>query len=208
MHTMPNLQTLPRTVVRTYLQAARLPLTAAEQLLRTDEGWGPTLAFDALEAEVLERVGDLLSDDELVNQGRLVRAKVAQLKQAASLSASAAAQRSAADASYRRRTAADSAARERVEQQADERAAAVEEARVRKQRVADERVRKEAEAARKVEAAQRKQVEKQERAARKTRVEAEQRALSEERAALAAEEKVLDLDAALESTKTARKTRR
>jgi hypothetical protein len=51
-------------------------------------------------------------------------------------------------------------------------------------------------------------VEKQERAARKTRVDAEQRALSEERAALAAEEKVLDLDAALESTKTARKTRR
>ena len=206
---MPNLQTLPRTVVRTYLQAARLPLTAAEQIFgKTEtEDWAPTLAFESLEAEVLRFLGGALKDDELVQQGRLGKAKVAQLKKAAELSAEAEARRVEADAEYRDRKQADEAARKRIEAQADEREAAIASEKARKQREADEKARKQAEAASKIDAAAQKQLTKQERAAAKTRITAEQRAITEERKALAAEEQVLDLDAALETTKAIRKSK-
>ena len=206
---MPNLQTIPRTVVRTYLQAARLPLTAAEQLFKkTDaDDWAPTLAFETLEGEVLHFLGNALNDEELRQQGRLVRAKVAQLKKAAELEAEAEAKRAEADAVYRDRKRADEQARQRVEQQADQREHAIKAEKARKKQEADEKARKQAEAARKVETAQQKQLTKQERAAAKTRIAAEQRVIAEERKALAAEEQVLDLDAALQTTKAIRKAK-
>jgi uncharacterized protein with WD repeat len=206
---MPNLQTFPRTIVRTYLQAARLPLTAAEQVFNKTqtEDWAPTLAFDTLEAEVLQFVGSALKDEELLQQGRLVRAKVAQLKKAAELEATAEAKRAEADADYRDRVDADRATKQRIEQQADQREAALAQEKARKKREADERARKQAEASRKIEAAQEKQLAKQERAASKTRIAAEQRVLADERKAVAAEEQVLDLDQALRSTKAARKAK-
>jgi len=206
---MPNLQTIPRTVVRTYLQAARLPLTAAEQLFNKTEteDWAPTLAFETLEAEVLHFAGNALNDEELRQQGRLVRAKVAQLKKAAELEAEAEAKRAEADAEYRDRKRADEQARQRVEQQADERETAIKAEKARKKREADEKARKQADSARKIEAAQQKQVTKQERAAAKTRIAAEQDVIAEERKALAAEEQVLDLDAALQTTKAIRKSK-
>jgi hypothetical protein len=206
---MPNLQTFPRTVVRTYLQAARLPLTAAEQLFRKSEteDWAPTLVFESVEAEVLQFVGNALKDEELVQQGRLVAAKVAQLKKAAELEAEAEVKRAEADAEFRQRKQADAKARERVEEQADQREAAIKAEKARKQREADEKARKQAESARKIEAAQQKQLTKQERAAAKTRITAEQKVIAEERRALAAEEQVLDLDAALETTKAIRKAK-
>ena len=206
---MPNLQTIPRTVVRTYLQAARLPLTAAEQVFNKTqtEDWAPTLAFETLEAQVLELAGNALNDEELRQQGRLVRAKVAQLKKAAELEAEAAAKRAEADAEYRDRKRADEQARARVEEQADQREAAIKAEKARKKREADEKARAKAETSRKIEAAQQKQLTKQERAAAKTRITAEQQAIAEERKALAAEEQVLDLDAALETTKAVRKAR-
>ena len=206
---MSNLQTVSRTVVRTYLQAARLPLTAAEQLFRKSEteDWAPTLVFERLEAEVLHLAGNALHDEELRQQGRLIRAKVAQLQKAAELEAEADAKRAEADAEYRERKRADEQARQRVEQQADEREDAIRAEKARKKRAADEKARQRAEAARKVEAAQEKQLTKQERAAAKARIAAEQQAIAEERKALAAEEQVLDLDAALETTKAIRKSK-
>lgn len=206
---MPNLQTIPRTVVRTYLQAARLPLTAAEQLFNKTEAedWAPTLAFESLEAEVLEFMGNALKDEELLQQGRLVRAKVAQLKKAAELEATAEAKRAEADAEYRNRKQADEQARKRVEQQADQRESAINAEKARKKREADEKARKQAETAHKIEAAQQKQLTKQERAAAKTRINAEQSVIAEERKALAAEEQVLNLDAALDKTKAIRKAK-
>ena len=206
---MPNLQTIPRTVVRTYLQAARLPLTAAEQVFNKTqtEDWAPTLAFETLEAQVLELAGNALNDEELRQQGRLVRAKVAQLKKAAELEGQAEAKRAEADAEYRDRKRSDEQARQRVEQQADQREAAIKAEKARKKREADEKARAKAETSRKIEAAQQKQLTKQERAASKTRITAEQEAIAEERKALAAEEQVLDLDAALETTKAIRKAK-
>ncbi len=206
---MPNLQTIPRTVVRSYLQAARLPLTAAESVLKkTDQkDWAPTLAFDAAEATVLQFVGSLLKDDDLVTQGKLAEARVSQLRKAAELEATAEAKRAEANADYGQRVDADEARKRQIAEQANQREAALAQEKARKQREADERARKQTEAAHKIEVAQKKVVTKQERAAKTTRINAEQAALADERRALVAEETVLDLDAALRSTKAARKNR-
>jgi hypothetical protein len=204
------LQTVPRTIVRNYLQAARLPLTVAESVLKRGqdtEDWAPTLAFDALEATVLQKVGSFLGDEDLVTQGRLAEARVTQLRRAAELEAKAEATRTAADAEYRERIETDEQRRARIAAEADQREAAVEQEKARKQAAAEAKARKQAEQARKVEAAQQQAVTKQERAARRTRIEAEQQALAEERRAAVAEETVLDLDAALRTTKAVRKNR-
>jgi hypothetical protein len=204
---MPNLSTIPRTVVRTYLQAARFPLTTAESVLKTDDSWPLTLAYDAVEATVLQRLGDLLNDEELSQQGRLVEAMVAQLRKAAKLEAEAAARRTEAEAEFRDRRNADEAARRRVEAQANERERELAAEKARKQQAADEKARAKAKAAAKVEAVEEKIVTKTEREAKKTRIAAERKALAEERGALAAEQQVIDLDAAIETTKAVRKAR-
>ena len=206
---MSTIQTIPRTIVRSYLQAARLPLTAAETLFGKSEteDWGPTLAFESVEATVLQTVGSFLRDDELVTQGRLAEARITQLRRATELEARAEAKRTEADAEFRDRLETDQQRRERIAREADQREAALDQEKARKQQQAEAKARKQAEAARKVEAAQHKAVAKQERAARATRVAAEQEALAEEKRALQAEETVLDLDAALRTTKAARKSR-
>jgi hypothetical protein len=207
---MSTLQTIPRTFVRNYLQAVRLPLTVAETVLKRGqetEDWGPTLAFDAVEATVLQKVGSFLRDEDLVTQGRLAEARVTQLRRAAELEAKAEAKRTEADAEYRERVETDEERRRRIAAEADQREAAVAAEQDRKKAAADRKAREQAEAARKIEAAQQKAVTKQERNARKTRIEAEQSALADERRAAAAEEAVLDLDAALATTKAVRKSR-
>jgi hypothetical protein len=207
---MSTLQTIPRTFVRNYLQAVRLPLTVAETVLKRGqetEEWGPTLAFDAVEATVLQKVGSFLRDEDLVTQGRLAEARVTQLRRAAELEAKAEAKRTEADAEYRERVETDEERRRRIAAEADQREAAVAAEQDRKKAAADRKAREQAEAARKIEAAQQKAVTKQERNARKTRIEAEQSALADERRAAAAEEAVLDLDAALATTKAVRKSR-
>jgi colicin import membrane protein len=206
---MPNIQTIPRTVVRTYLQAARLPLNAAEAVLNREgaEDWAPTLAFDAAEAAVLQFVGSLLKDDELISQGRLAEARVAQLRRAIELETKAEAKRAEADADYRERVETDEQRRQRIARETDQREAALAQEKSRKKQAADQQARQQADAARKAEAAQQKVVAKKERTARATRVAAEPQAITEERKALAADEVVLDLDAALRTTKAARKAK-
>lgn len=206
---MTNLQTIPRTIVRSYLRLGRLPLDAAESVFNKDgaEDWAPTLAFDAAEATVLQAVGSFLKDDELVTQGRLAEARVTQLRRAAELEAKAGEKRAEADAEYRERVETDQERRARIAREADQRETALAQEQARKQREADERARKQADAARKVEAAQQKAVEKSERAARRTRVAAEQEALADEKRAVQADQTVLDLDKALRTTKAVRKNR-
>lgn len=204
-----TLQTIPRTVVRSYLRLGRLPLDAAGSVLNRDgaEDWAPALVFDSVEATVLQAVGSLLKDDELVTQGRLAEARVTQLRRAAELEAQAEAKRTEADAEYRERVETDQQKRRRIAREADQREAALAQEKSVKKREADEKARKQAEASRKVEAAQQKAVAKQERAAKGKRIEAEQEALVDEKRAVQAEEAVLDLDAALRTTKAVRKSR-
>lgn len=90
---------LPRTAVRLGVQAARLPLTAAEAMLghHDDASWAPALAFDAAQGQIKETVGVLLRDDVLVEEGKVIAAKVTKLRQAADLDGLAAGRRAEAD---------------------------------------------------------------------------------------------------------------
>lgn len=211
---MPNLQTrvqsIPRTLVRNYFDAARLPLKAAGSVLRRGDKsaeWAPALAFDAVEANVKQVVGALLRDDELTQEGRLAQAKVAQLRKAADLETLATQAKAEADAEYRQRIEADEQAKATIEDQAEAREAALADEKARRQREAAAKARRQAEAARKAAAAEEQVVAKQERAARSTRVRAEQEAVRDQRKALEATEDVIAIDRALEATKAARKGR-
>jgi hypothetical protein len=208
--TTDTIQAIPRTLVRNYLQAVRLPLTVAESVLKRGqdtEDWGPTMAFDALEATVLQKVGSFLKDEDLVTQGRLAEARVTQLRRAAALEAEAEAKRTEADAEYRERIETDEQRRKRIAAEADQRENAVAQEAARKKAAADAKARQQQEASRKIEAAQEKAISKQERAARRTRIEAEAEALADEQRAAAAEGAVLDLDAALRTTMAVRKAK-
>jgi colicin import membrane protein len=206
-----QIQQIPRTVIKTYLRAARLPLNAAESVLHRGEQtseWAPTLAFDGAEASVKQVLGSLLRDDALVEEGRLAQAKVAQLRKAAELEAVAEQHKAEADMNYEQRKQADEQRRKQVQQQADAREAQVKRQRAEEKRKADEEARRKAQAAAKAQEATDKAIAKQERAARATRLAAEQDALAEERKAVSAKAAVIDLDKKLDQSKAARKASR
>lgn len=205
-----TVQSIPRTIVRTYVDAARLPLGLAESILRRGEtsgNWAPALAFEAVEASVKQVIGSFLRDPELIEEGRLIQAKVAQLRKAAELETLADQQKAQADAEYQQRKQADEATRAKVAQQAEQRERALDQEKARRKQEVAEAANKKAATARKIEAEQQKAVDRQERAARTAELTAEQKALADERKAAAASENVLDLDRALRTTKAARKAR-
>src|SRR3954453_6359435 len=89
--------TIPRTTLRAWLAAGRVPLGVAERLFgRGAEDWPPTLAYEGFEAGgkqlgagVKQVVGSVLRDEDLVREGDLERAKVDRLRKAATLEAEA-----------------------------------------------------------------------------------------------------------------------
>ncbi len=84
-----SLQTIPRTAVRSWLSAVRLPLSAAEVVVgKQGADWLPAMVFEGFEAGVKRSVGGLLHDQELMQEGTLERAKVDQLRRATELEAS------------------------------------------------------------------------------------------------------------------------
>src|SRR5205085_11065608 len=83
-----QLQQIPRTIVRTWLRTARLPLDAVEAVVRRGEHdveWPPAIAFDSFEAAVKQFAGSLLHDDELTQDGQVAGARVAALRKAVEL---------------------------------------------------------------------------------------------------------------------------
>jgi colicin import membrane protein len=205
-----QMQRIPRTVVRTWLRTARLPLDAVEAVVRRgdhDVEWPPAIAFDAFEATVKQFAGSILHDDELVRDGRVGQARVAQLRKAVELDAVAAQRKADADAEFAQRRQIDEQHRREVQRRADQREAALERERVEeKRRVAEEDARKRKEAAQ-VETIEERIVEREDRVARATRIAAERDALQHERKAVAAKGRVKDLDEKLQDTKTARKSK-
>lgn len=201
---------IPRFMVRTSFQAARLPLTAAEAVLRRgehDTDWAPTIAFEAFEANVKQIVGSVLHDEQLADEGRLEQAKVAQLRKAIELEAVAEQRKAEADRDYQQRHAADEARRQQVKQSAEQRESALEQERISKLRQAEERANEQQAKAEQDKAAADKAIAKQERAARRTKVTAERQALRKERDAVVADSEVIELDHKLEATKAARTAR-
>lgn len=200
----------PTKIVRTYLGAARLPLHVAERVLHRDSSgaeWAPALLFDSVEANVKQVVGGFLRDDELVEEGRVAEARVAQLKKAAHLETLAEQKRAEATTEYQERKEADEQQRAAIEAETRQREEALEREKDRRRREAEAKARKKAETAAKIEEVEQKAVARQERAARATRVAAGQEVVVDQRQAVEAAEEVLDLDRALRTTKNARKSR-
>lgn len=205
-----QLQRIPRTIVRTWLRTARLPLKAVESVTRRgpgqNVGWAPAIAFDAFEASVKQIAGSVLRDEELVQEGRLAQARVGQLRKAVELDAVAEQREAEADAEFRQRREADDQRRRQVEQETAQREAVLERDRQEKKRRAAEEERRKQEQVAKVEAVEEKVVARQERAAHATRISAERDALQHEREAVAAKTRTSKIDEELERTKAARKS--
>jgi hypothetical protein len=206
---MPTIQQIPRTTVRLGVAAARLPLTAAEAVLSGGhDDWPPTLVFEGLEAQVKLVAGSVLHDGVLSEEGRLLQAKVARLREAADLEGEAERTRQEADAEL--------AARTREAARTEERAAEAE--RERKARIAAEG----AEATRRAEAdarrAEQDAAEAEDRAeqagdrqARRSRAQAlsaEEKALAKEKAAASRARAARTAGAKVQATKAARKRTR
>jgi colicin import membrane protein len=200
-----QIQQIPRTAVRTGFRAARLPLTVAETVLRRDEEWLPTRAYETVESRFKQMIGRAVRDDELVEEGILEQAKTVELGKAATLESEARHERDRADASFEERRKADEKQRERVAKQAAENKRAAEEKGAAEHRQAEAVAAKKSSAARKAQAATEKAVDKREREARSDKVKAERGAVKDERRAVEAERLVREADKKLEAAKTARR---
>jgi len=203
-----------RKVARTYvcgwLQAVRLPLTAAERLAgkQGDESWAPTVAFERLAAEVKRSVGGFTGDEALVEEARLTNAKLDQLREAAELRTSAEAKRAQAEAEQQEaeRRQAEQAQRAEQELQAKERQAEQRE-REEKARVEQEAREAKAEAAEAEKVVER-AVAKGDRKAKRAALEAEEQALQTRQQAEEAVADVLELDRSIETNRAARRAAR
>jgi hypothetical protein len=197
------------TLVNGGLRAARLPLSVAEATVGrgTDtEEWAPSIAFDQFGATVKELVGSLTKDAGLVDEGRLTRAKVAQLRHGMELETDAALRVETADRQHAARLEADERRRQAVTDRAAARAEAADERRTQQEREVEERLERERVAAEEADERTKAAAAKRERAARAKRLQAERTALAEAKRTRGAEDRVDDVTDALEATKGRRKS--
>jgi hypothetical protein len=208
MSVTSKVRSVPRGVVSTSLQLARLPLSAVSRAARQqgNEQWPPTLAFEGFEAGVETVVGSLLRDDTLVSRGRVRQAKVAQIRKAAELETLADQQREQADAKFAAKREDAQRKRESAEKQADQRERQLEQQAEERKRQAQTKAAKKAAAAAKVKSAQDQAIDRVERNARSEALSKETEALAATKQALEAEETVAVIDQTLDGTKEERKT--
>ena len=201
-----NVQKLPRTMINTYLSAARLPLSAVAKASgqQDNEEWPPALAFEGFEASVETVLGSLLRDDDLVETGRLRQAKVAQLRKAAQLEAVADTAREGAREEFAERRDAVAAKRQEAERRAQLREQQIEADAQRRKTEADRTAAKKKSAARAVKNAQETVIERRERAAATEALAKEAEALKAQSEALEAAETVEVIDETIEGNKAAR----
>jgi hypothetical protein len=208
MNVMTTVQTLPRVVVEGYLRTVRLPLNAVERVTgqQHNEQWPPALAYEGFEAGVETVLGALLKDPDLVDRGRLRRAKVAQLRKAAELQTLADHERLQADEQLDQQEArideerADAERRAEQRKQEFERQAAVHESKVRA-KAANKTA-----AARRTKAAADTAIDGHERTVRTAALSEEAHALSVAKQALEADETVDVIEDTLEGTRAARQS--
>lgn len=201
-----SLETIQRTAVRSWLSAVRLPLSAAERVVgKQGTDWLPAVAFEGFEAGVKRKVGSLVGNPRLVQEGMLEQGKVEQLIEAAELEAEAEERRQEADARFEYRTETVQQRSRRLEREQQEKEARLEREAADRKRAVEETTRKKQQAARKADQVRKDAVAAQERQARASRLDAEADALDHEKQAVAAKGEVLDVDRALEATKKARK---
>ena len=200
------LQTIQRTAVRSWLSAVRLPLSAAEIVVgKQGSNWPPAVAFEGFEAGVKRSIGNLVKDDQLVQEGTLEQGKVDQLRRATELEATAERRREEAEARFEDKKETVQERDRRLEREQQQREAKLAKDEAARKRKVEETARQKEETARKADQARKKAVAAQERQARATRLSAESEALEHEKQAVVAKGEVLDVDRALNATRTVRK---
>jgi len=205
-----QLNTIPRTAMKATLMGLRLPICGVEALTGQsgNASWPPAIAFEGFEAGMKQVVGSILRDGELVEEGRVQQAKVAELRRAVELEVRADQKRAAGERELRERQARAKEERDKAEQDALRRELMIE----RDKRAAEQRVERElAEKAAAVDAtAERrdKRVAAAERDASLTRVEQESTALAQQRRAVRATKAASDASDALERKKTQRQAKK
>jgi len=209
MSTMTLVRAVPRTVVGTYLKAARVPLHLAVRVTgqADNDAWPPALAFDRFEVGVHTMVGSLLKDDALLEQARVQRARVAQLRKAVDLRTVAEQERQLADAELHRTQRQAEEQREEVERQAAQREQEVERQAQQRRQAVEQKAATKAAAVRRTQTAQEKAIARQERAAKQQALGKEVEALAKTKDALKAQETTMLVEDAIEGSKAARKSR-
>lgn len=201
--------TLTRRATLTWLEAMRLPLTAAERIAtrtgRKETTSGPAAAFGLFEAKVKDTVGRLTADDTLQGLARLQRAELRERLEAAEKQLEAQATREKALAEADHREAALERQREEIELRAAQREQELEQQRAEAKRaVAAESAKKQA-AQRDAAAKTQRHLDDQATRAEAERLRVEAEALKAKEQAVAAQGAVLDLDRAVKTKKAARK---
>jgi hypothetical protein len=204
-------QDAPRAAIRVWLGAARLPLRAAEAVVRRDgedEGWPPVLAFESFESQVKQFAGSLLRDEDLVEEGRVIAARVGQLRRAAELETLAERREAAAAARFEARRENARERRHRIEREAEARERAIERVATAKKHDVERDAQRKKEQAAQAGAATRKAAARRARAAASTRAAGERAAVRKQRVAVGAKGRVVAADRKLRATKAARKANR
>jgi len=203
-----NIQKLPRTLVTTYINAARLPLNVVAKARgqQANEQWPPAVAFEGVEATVETVLGSLLRDETLVEAGRLRQAKVAQLRKAAELETLADTKRAQAQEEFTERRELAEQKRTQAAQRAEQREQQLEKQAQQRKAEVEQKAAKKAAAVRQAKAAQDKAIERRERAVTTEALAKESEALAVQEKALDAAETVEVIDDTLEGTKADRKT--
>jgi hypothetical protein len=200
---------LPRRALGLWMRALRLPLTTAELAAgkQNDTAWPPALAFESFEATAEVMVGSVLRDDELVQQGRLTQAKVAELREAARLETIAEQRRFESDAEYQRRKERADEQRRAAAEQAEARKKAVEEREARERAEADRKAQRRKDEVERAETVTKDALADRARDARAEQLDREAEALEREREAANATAEVINLDEAVEEQKESRRAR-
>lgn len=208
MSTITAVRTIPRRIVGTYLQAARLPVAAAARVTghAADETWPPALAFEGFQAGVETSLAALVGDEDWLDEGRLRQAKVAQLRRAGELEAVADKHEERAAVEFEQRKQQADKQREAARRQAEAKEQQVKREAEAKERQVKQKAAKKTAAARRTKAAQDEAIARRERSAKAAALEKESEALAATGEALEAERTVEVIDETLAGTKEARKS--
>ncbi len=203
-----QITTIPRTAVKSALDAMRLPLSTIERLTgqAENQAWPPALMFEEFQASAKQFAGSVLRDETLVEEGRLQSVKVGELRRSFELDLKAEATREQADAQLARKHESAERERQQAEQQAREREAEI----ARLKRNTEARVKADAkraaETVAKAEKIREDQLAAADRVTRLGNADAESAALAKQKKAVASISKVTTLADAVETKKAKRKS--
>lgn len=201
-----TVQRIPRVVVEGYLEAGRLPITAAQRLFQQQGNalWPPALAYETFGAKVEARIGALLHDDVLAAKGLLRTEKVTQLRTASQLDAKADERREQADRVRDERQAKADQARAATQQRAEQREQQITRQATDLKKKAAAKAAKQEAIAREEQAARTAAAERRERAASAEALEIEAGALRLAKVAADAQEQVDEITADIDTVKKTR----